>query len=227
VDTAVRLNKSFEARELAIREVHGRPGILQRELAERLHAATGLAASTSVGLLRSLEREGRLEGRLVGRRKVYRPALPRGRAWEPVAVLLSLLALAGLAVAFLTPARHSFDGVSTDPARVQLAPPVKRASAELSRARVTPAAVLSAVDVPRIAARTGVRLRQRGFRISAVADAPAPRARSVVLYARGAALPAGVLARSLGIRATAPLDSATQAVAPAARLAVVLGADRR
>jgi hypothetical protein len=219
VDTAVRLSRSFEARELAIREVHGQPEILQGELAERLHAATGLAASTAVRLLRGLERDGRLEGRLVGRRKAYRPAVPHGRAWEPAAVLAGLLALAAIAAVFLTPERKSFDGVPTDPAQVQIAPPAKSPSA--------PTAVLSAVDVPRIAARTGARLRRRGFHVTAVANAPANRGQSVVLYGRGDARAAGALAHTLGVHATAPLDRATRALARGARLVVLLGADRR
>ena len=118
MDTALRRSRSFEARELAIRELRGRPEILQRELAERLQAATGLALSTARKLLRGLEREGRLEGRLVGRRKAYRLAMPRGGSWEPAAVLAVLVAVAIAIAIFLTPARHIYDGVPSDPAQV-------------------------------------------------------------------------------------------------------------
>ena len=227
MDTALQPTRSFQARQLALREVHGQPGILQGELAERLHGATGLAPSTSVKLLRTLEREGRLEGRRVGRRKAYRLCVPRGRAWEPAAVLAALLALAMIAAIFLTPARHSFYGVSTDPAQVQAGTPANGAGADLRRARLAPSAVLSAVDVPHIAAHTGTRLRRSGFHVRTIANAAGPRARSVVLHGAGQSGPAAALAHSLGIRSTATLDRATRTVAPSASLAVVLGADRR
>ena len=121
MDTVLRRSRSFEARELAIRELHGRPEMLQRELAERLQLATGLAVSTTRRVLRGLEREGRLEGRLVGRRKAYRLAMPRGRSWEPAAVLLVLLALAAAVAIFLAPTQHVYDGVPSNPSQVHAA----------------------------------------------------------------------------------------------------------
>jgi hypothetical protein len=104
---AIQPTGSAYARELALLEARGHPGILQADLAERLQLATGLARSTAVRLLRGLEREGRLEGRLVGRRKAYELAVPRGRAWEPAAVLVALLTLAAIVALFLTPAGAS------------------------------------------------------------------------------------------------------------------------
>ena len=106
-------------------------------------------------------------------------------------------------------------------------PALDHVSAELRRARTTPTAVLSAVGVPHIAAQTGARLRRQGFLVIAVADAPRPHRQSQVLYSPGHDRAAKALARFLGIPGTAPLDAATRSVAPAARLAVVLGGDRR
>lgn len=95
---------SAEAREIALREVELSPGIRQRELAERLHEATGRAPSTMVKLLRALEREGVLESGLEGRRKVYRlaePGVSHGSRRELLLLVALALGLAALAVLLL------------------------------------------------------------------------------------------------------------------------------
>lgn len=97
----------------------------------------------------------------------------------------------------------------------------------LGAAKRLDTAVLSGVDVPGIAARTGSRLARRGFHVGAVANAPGPIERTVVLYAAGKRAQARALARAVGGRAVAPADPTTQSIAPGASLIVVLGADRR
>jgi hypothetical protein len=68
---ATRPNQAA-ARELALRIADLRPGVLQSELADQLRAATAIAPSTAIRLLRAMERDGMLAGALVGRRKAYR-----------------------------------------------------------------------------------------------------------------------------------------------------------
>ena len=57
--------------ELALKAAAEEPGIHQAELADRLRESTGLAPTTAINLLRSMEREGALAGVRVGRRKGY------------------------------------------------------------------------------------------------------------------------------------------------------------
>jgi predicted transcriptional regulator len=113
VSTAVRTRRSDQAGLLALQEVHGEPGIRKDELTERLHAATGLAASTLESTLRRLEREGHLQGRQEGRHLSYRPVhgadqgLSRGTVSQLLGTLVAIVVAAGVAAFFLAPEKHS------------------------------------------------------------------------------------------------------------------------
>jgi DNA-binding transcriptional ArsR family regulator len=94
-----------DARQIALDEVGRSPGIRQRELADRVHAATGLAESTIVKQIRALERDGLLESRLLGRRKAYRladPGISTGSTRDLVLLVAVALTLASLAVILLS-----------------------------------------------------------------------------------------------------------------------------
>lgn len=101
--------------------------------------------------------------------------------------------------------------------------PARSDDAELRAARRGPTAVLSGVAEPGAAAKFAKGLRRMGFRIGPVANAPAPAARSSVLYARGAKAAARTLAKEGGIRSVRPLDRATAQMARGARLVVIVG----
>jgi hypothetical protein len=100
-------------------------------------------------------------------------------------------------------------------------------AAALRAARRVEVAVLSGVDIPGIAARTGERLKRERFRVGTIGNSAAPLGRSVVLYGAGARRPAIALGRRLRIRSVRRIDPSNRAIAPTARLIVVLGADRR
>jgi hypothetical protein len=238
---------SAELRELVLDRVAERPGVQQRELAAYLHEVTDLAESTLIKFFRRLEHEGELEPGLDGRRRTYRlpskaepvaaivepaPRRPRAAGGRQLTTLVVVLVfLAAIVALLLAPDR---DGPSHElgkqPPAVSGAPPATAQTGPASApaaARRTPVAVLNGAEVPGIASRTGDRLERRGFRVSAVGDAPAPARRSVVLYAREARRSAPALARELRIRVIRPLEGPSAALARDARLVVVLGADRR
>ena len=68
------------ARRHAIDVVEAQPGILQADLAARVREAVGMAPTTTIKLLRAMEREGLLVGERVGRYKGYRA--PEASAWD-------------------------------------------------------------------------------------------------------------------------------------------------
>jgi len=237
----VRTSRSDQAGLLALQEVHGEPGILKDELTQRLHAATGLAASTLNRTLQRLERDGHLEGSVEGRQKSYPPVhgadqgLSRGTARQLFAVFAAILVAAGAATFFLAPQKHSSANLepavappatrTPAPAPEPAAKPVKQhSSAGLAAAKHTRIAVLSGSPVPGIAGDTGKRLSRKGFRVGTVANAPGPSEHSSVLYARGKRAEARELARALGITSITRLDATNASVAPGAKLVVLVGA---
>jgi hypothetical protein len=87
--------------------------------------------------------------------------------------------------------------------------------------------VLSGSAEPGIAAKTGEQLKRKGFKVVTVGNASGPSRRTLVLYATASdRAHAKALARSLGIKATKPLDPVNAALAPGAQLVVLVGADR-
>lgn len=96
--------------------------------------------------------------------------------------------------------------------------------AGLRAAKRGPTAVLSGVAEPGAAAKFARRLKRRGFRIGAVANAPGPAGRSAVLYASGGRTAARALAKEADIRTVKALDRATAGSARGAKLVVIVGA---
>ena len=81
---AARPDRGLASRR-AVEIVAERPGIGQRELAERLRDETGVGLSSAVAIIRLLERDGQLGSYREGRRKAYEPA---GLATRPGRALL-------------------------------------------------------------------------------------------------------------------------------------------
>jgi hypothetical protein len=97
----------------------------------------------------------------------------------------------------------------------------------LTGAKRASTAVLSGSAEPGIATRTGEELKKQGFKVAAVGNAAGPSTQSVVLYATASRrAEARALARSLGIKATKPLDTLNAERALGAQLVVLVGADR-
>jgi len=236
VSTAVRTSRSDRAGLLALQEVHGEPGIRKDELTERLHAATGLAASTLDKTLRRLEREGHLQGSQEGTQLAYLPVhgtdrgLSRGTTRQLLGLFAAILIAAGVVAFFLAPEKHSspkLEPAVAPPGAPAPKPVQQRTNAGLAAAKHTRVAVLSGSPVSGIAGQTGERLSRRGFHVGTVANAPGPSKHSSVLYAHGKQGAARALARTLGIGSIARLDGTNASVAAGAKLVVIVGADRR
>ena len=69
--TAVPGERDRTAHDLILDLVEAEPGIGQAELVERVREAGGLSASGALAAIRSLERDGELVSRRLGRRKAY------------------------------------------------------------------------------------------------------------------------------------------------------------
>jgi predicted transcriptional regulator len=236
VSTAVRTSRSDQAGLLALQEVHGEPGIRKEELTERLHAATGLTASTLDKTLRRLEREGHLRGWQEGRQLSYRPVhgadqgLSPGTTRQLLGLFAAVLITAGVVAFFLAPEKHSspkLEPAAAPPGAPAPKPVQQRTNAGLAGAKHTRVAVLSGSPVPGIAGQTGDRLSRKGFHVGPVANAPGPSEHSSVLYAHGKHGAARALARTLGIGSIALLDGTNASVAAGAQLVLIVGADRR
>ena len=87
--------------------------------------------------------------------------------------------------------------------------------------------VLNATQVTGLASRFGQKVSAAGFRLGNVATASQQqRAESVVLYQPGNSRQARAVARRLGISQIEPADAQSAALAGAATVIVVIGADR-
>ncbi len=99
------------------------------------------------------------------------------------------------------------------------APPVDPSTVTVS--------VLNATQVTGLASRFGQKVSVAGFRLGNVATASQQqRAESVVLYRPGASRQARAVARRLGISQIEPADAQSGALAGAATVIVVVGADK-
>jgi hypothetical protein len=88
-------------------------------------------------------------------------------------------------------------------------------------------AVLNSTRVTGLGGRIGQRVRVAGFTLGNVATSTAQqRAESVVLYRPGSSRQARAVARRLGITQIEPADAASAALAGAATVVVVVGADK-
>ncbi|MEA2369449.1 MAG: LytR cell envelope-related transcriptional attenuator, partial [Thermoleophilaceae bacterium] len=89
-------------------------------------------------------------------------------------------------------------------------------------------AVLNGTQVTGLASSTGQKVSAAGFRLGNVATASqqTPRTESVVLYQPGQSRQARAVARKLDISQIEPVDSSSAALAGAANVVVVVGADK-
>jgi LytR cell envelope-related transcriptional attenuator len=164
--------------DLALRATSEQPGIHQGELAERLHRSTGLAPTTAIRLLRSMEREGALAGVRDGRRKAYRPASSngaspngrpavaagRGSAWRKgsrrglAALVLAILTASALVAIVAAPTKRPAERERTAVAPA-IATPDSPAAATTERRSGTPRRARGAAPDPSkidVAALSGV-----------------------------------------------------------------------
>jgi hypothetical protein len=104
--------------------------------------------------------------------------------------------------------------------------PSKPAAPAIDPSTVT-VAVLNGTVVTGLAARLGTKVSAAGFVLGNVATASQQqRAESVVLYKPGSSRQARAVARELDISQIEPVDSASEALAGAATVIVVAGADK-
>jgi hypothetical protein len=88
-------------------------------------------------------------------------------------------------------------------------------------------AVLNSTQVTGLASRIGQKVSTAGFRLGNVATASQnQRAESAVLYRPGSSRQARAVARKLGISQIEPVDAQSSALAGAANVIVVVGADK-
>jgi len=149
----------------------------------------------------------------------------RGAGLEPryLALIIAGVIVVGGAAAYGISQMGGDDGSPTadqeQPAQEQPTGPVNPSTVTVS--------VLNGTTVPGLAAQIGDELESAGFQRGNVANAiDQQRAESVVLHAEGADREARTVARKLGISQIEPVDPDSQALAGAASVVVIVGADR-
>jgi hypothetical protein len=121
----------------------------------------------------------------------------------------------------------SSSGKSGSAARGQNLEPKKNPAAPLRPADIN-VAVLNATGVQGLAQTYGDKVQVEGFTKGSVGNyTGAPRAESVVMYARGKKREARLVSRKFGISAIALEDENARKVAPSADIVLVMGADKQ
>jgi hypothetical protein len=164
------------------------------------------------------------------------PASSARSAARPLALILGGLVLVGAAILIVSSLGGSSANKNAASTSVSSTAPStsshhttshRKASAPAANPAETNVAVLNGAGTPGLAHRTASDLQQRGYsQATALASTPPSAQSTIVEYASGHRSEAQGVARALSVTQVQPLESATAALAPAAPVVVIVGADK-